>query len=198
MVLLYEIYSLTFKTRNMKKFLPVVIAATLLADYNFNLANYHKKQTISNESIKSKDDRINVIEFKVNQQPVSTSGWTISRFIFTKDPSHQWLNITSNMHDDKRTINVNLDGSFPGVYFFSESKKTGERSHGSFFPDYIDDMTSDFSFTKGLFSITEVDTVKKLINGEFSGTVQNWKGETFEITDGKIINGVLSAGMGTY
>ncbi|MFI5130129.1 MAG: hypothetical protein ACHQFX_09070 [Chitinophagales bacterium] len=140
---------------------------------------------------------INVIEFKVNGQPVKTSGWNISRFGF-KGNSAEWLNITTNMHDEKRTINVNLSGAVPGSYSFGEVADLKGQSRGSFFPNYMGDMTNSFSFTKGMFNITEVDTVGGKISGVFWGTVRNLKGETLEITDGKIINGSLQSRIMKY
>jgi hypothetical protein len=42
----------------------------------------------------------NIITFKVNDQVVKTTGWTISRFKIVSD-SEESLNITTNMHDEK-------------------------------------------------------------------------------------------------
>src|SRR5215217_7788757 len=61
----------------------------------------------------------NLISFKVNGETVSTSGWNISRLTW-KDGDKQWLNITTNMHEDKRTIMANLDGAVPGTYVLAE------------------------------------------------------------------------------
>jgi hypothetical protein len=37
--------------------------------------------------------------------------------------------------------------------------------------------------------------VHQILNGTFSGTVKNAKGETLNITDGKIVNGALKPGI---
>jgi hypothetical protein len=152
----------------------------------------------------SKTDKVpqkgatNVIRFKVNKRDVVTSGWAISRFTWNDDPSHRRLNITSNMHDEKRTIKVNLDGAVRGEYFFGEPGRPEKQSYGSFFPDYAGDRTNSFSFFKGSFRIIEIDTARRRINGNFSGIVKNPTGETLEITDGEIINGELTPGIRRY
>jgi len=40
-----------------------------------------------------------------------------------------------------------------------------------------------------------VDTVHQIVNGTFSGTVKNTKGETLNISDGKIVKGALKPGI---
>jgi hypothetical protein len=69
-----------------------------------------------------------------------------------------------------------------------------EKSHGSYHPHFSDALNS-YSFVGGSFIITEVDTVHQILNGTFSGTVKNTKGETLNITDGKIVNGALKPGI---
>src|ERR1700730_4410614 len=59
----------------------------------------------------------NVISFKVNGDEIKTSGWNIRLFTWTNQ-SAVWMNITSDMHKEKRTINVNLNGSKLGTYIF--------------------------------------------------------------------------------
>jgi hypothetical protein len=140
----------------------------------------------------------NLISFKVNGEEVRTSGWTISRFSLSSDPSKQWLNITSNMHDEKRVINVNLSGATPGDYVFDGEGRSDTHSHGSYFPDYMENLANSYSFKTGSFHITGVDTVKRIINGTFSGSVKNLKGEVLQITDGKIENGTLNTGVIVY
>ena len=138
----------------------------------------------------------NLISFKVNGETVSTSGWNISRLTW-KDGDKQWLNITTNMHEDKRTIMANLDGAVPGTYVLAEDG--GFRaSSGSYKPDYIGDMLQSYSFISGSFVLTEVDTVKNKVNGSFSGKVKNKSGEIIEITDGKMENVEMRAGVMHY
>ncbi len=156
----------------------------------------HSDATVDMQGAISKTD--NVISFKVNGSAVVTSGWTISRVKWSTDPSRLWLNITSNMHQDKRTIGVNLNGSVPGTYVLGlENGALSGQSHGSYHADYAD-LSDSYSFISGSFVITEVDLVKLVINGTFSGTVQNNKGESLSITDGKIINGKLNGSINSY
>ena len=84
--------------------------------------------------ITGKMDRNNRIEFKVNGQLVRTSGWNISRLTWSPGEK-QWLNITTNMNEDKRTIMANLDGIAPGIYSFTENSGL-KTSHADFKPDY--------------------------------------------------------------
>ncbi|RYY11714.1 MAG: hypothetical protein EOO04_34760 [Chitinophagaceae bacterium] len=149
-------------------------------------------------SVTGKSTGNNLISFKVNGQQVNSSGWTISRFSLSDAPSGQWLNITSNMHDEKRVINVNLSGTTPGDYVMGEPGSLNSHSYGSYFPDYLENLTNSYSFSSGAFHITDVDTVKRIVSGTFSGTVKNLKGESFEITEGRIENGTLNTGVIAY
>ena len=63
----------------------------------------------------------NIISFKVNGEEVKTESWNIIRFQMGNKVQ---LNITSNMHIDKRTINVNLNGDKAGVYRVTIDKNT--------------------------------------------------------------------------
>ncbi len=156
-------------------------------------------KTISpSKAVSSETDETNVITFIVGKEPVRTTGWTISRFSLNNEPGKLWLNITSNMHDEKRTINVNLDGAATGTYSFGTEGRISSRSHGSYYPDYIEDITNAYSFTEGNFHITEIDTMRKLVSGTFWGTVKNPKGETFKITGGRIRNGLLNSNIVRY
>ena len=122
-----------------------------------------------------------------------TNGWNISRFQWNNQ-SAVWMNITSDMHKEKRTINVNLNGAKPGTYTFDDKGVIMEKSHGSYHPDFSDQLNS-YSFVSGSVVITDVDTVHQVVNGTFSGTVRNAKGEILNITDGKIVNGALKPGI---
>ncbi len=101
------------------------------------------------------------------------------------------------MHKEKRTIGVNLNGAIPGTYSFMEEGSL-KQSHGDYKPDYKRDMMNSYSFASGSFILTEVDTVKGIVNGTFSGTVKNLKGETLNITDGRIINGTIKSEVCRY
>src|SRR4030095_2637455 len=135
----------------------------------------------------------NVISFKVNGDDVTTSGWNIRLFRWTNQ-SDIWMNITTDMHKEKRTINVNLNGAKPGTYNFDDQGVIMEKSHGSYKADY-NDASGSYSFVGGSFVITDVDTVHHILNGAFSVTAKNTKGETINITDGKIIKGALKPGI---
>ena len=139
----------------------------------------------------------NLICFKVNGKQVKTSGWNISRFKQNNSPD-VCLNITTNMNEEKQAINVNLGGSQPGTYSFDANQTSKPTSYGSFFPDYAGDMTNSFSFIDGSFTITDMDTVAGMVNGNFHGTVKNLRGERLEISDGHIINAFLKAGIRGY
>jgi len=136
----------------------------------------------------------NLIKFTVNGKQVITSGWTISRVKWSFDPSKEWLNITTDMHKEKRTIGVNLNGAVAAVYLLEEGGSFKKKSHGDYKPDYTDFLNA-YSFISGEFELTEVDTVRNIVNGSFYGTVINTKGETLNISDGKIINGRLKPGV---
>jgi Family of unknown function (DUF6252) len=135
----------------------------------------------------------NVISFKVNGDEVNTSAWNIRLFRWTNQ-SAVWMNITSDIHKDKRTINVNLNGAKPGTYNFDDKGVVMESSHGSYHPDFGGPSNS-YSFVSGSFVLNDVDTVRHIVNGTFSVTAKNTKGETVNISDGKIINGKLKPGV---
>ena len=98
---------------------------------------------------------------------MKTSGWNISRFKQNNSPD-VCLNITTNINEEKQAINVNLGGSQPGTYSFDANQTSKPTSYGSFFPDYAGDMTNSFSFIDGSFTITDMDTVAGIVNGNFT------------------------------
>jgi len=125
---------------------------------------------------------------------VSTEGWVVQRFVWDDKTPNTWMNITSNMHKDKRTIKVNLAGGAPENYGFSENSSYMTDSHGSYFPDFSKPMES-YQFTTGEFHIIVVDTVKGIISGTFSGTVKDRNGKELVISDGKLTNVKLKKGV---
>jgi len=133
----------------------------------------------------------NIIIYKVNGEEVKTTGWNITRFT---TGNKVLLNITSNMHINKRTINVNLNGDKPGIYLLASDGSLAASFYGSYAPDYGDLLTR-YSFKEGEFNITEIDTAKGIVNGTFKGIVSDLQGKSFEITNGKIINGELKPGI---
>jgi hypothetical protein len=136
----------------------------------------------------------NAITFKVDGQEVNSSGWIVQRFVWDEKTAAPWLNITSNMHKDKRTINVNLNSTNSGKYSFSEDASIMTASHGSYFPDFSKPL-ENFSIVTGEFNITEVDTTKGTVNGTFSVTAKDINGKTVSISDGKMINVKLKPGI---
>ena len=176
----------------MKKiFLFCTMAVISLSCHNNNTNNAERSEKKSAGASSSAGE--NIISFKVNGDKVTTNGWNIRRFTWTNQ-TNVWMNITTDMHKEKRTINVNLNGDRPGTYNFDNTGVVMENSHGSYHSDYSDPAGS-YSFVSGSFVITDVDTVHHILNGSFSGTVKNTRGETLNITDGKIINGALKPGI---
>jgi hypothetical protein len=178
----------------MKEIALLCMAALLTMSCNNNKTGSTESSDKKSGASSSADE--NVIRFKVNGDQVTTRGWNINRFTWNNQ-SAVWMNVTSDMHKEKRTINVNLNGDKPGTYNFDEKGVIMEKSHGSYYPDFSDPSTS-YSFINGSFVITDVDTVHNILNGTFSGTVKNMKGETLTISDGKITNGALKSGITTY
>jgi hypothetical protein len=176
----------------MKKiFFFSLIALFVFGCNNDKTASAGNSEKNSADAVSSTDK--NVISFKVNGDDVKTSGWNIRLFKWSNQ-SAVWMNITSDMHKEKRTINVNLNGAKAGAYSFDEKGVTMEKSHGSYHPDY-NDLSNSYSIVSGSFVITDVDTVHHIVNGTFSLKARSTKGETVSITDGKIINGALKPGI---
>ena len=149
-----------------------------------------KNNTAANAPAK---DGSNQISFKVNGEPVVTSGWNISRFDMGQGPC---LNITTDMHVDKRTLLINLQGTEPGTYQLKRGQKGSFTGYGDYKPDY-DNLLDSYSFEEGSFTITSIDTAKGILNASFSGTAK--KGDkTFTISEGSIVNGNLARGIHTY
>jgi hypothetical protein len=184
-------------THHMKQFFAGITLVVFITGCQTQASNTSKEEK-ANPAVAEKATGDNVITFKINGQQVNTTGWTITRFAWSSDAAHEWLNITSNMRQEKRTININLNGATPGTYTLNESGAAMQESHGSFFPDYMEDMTNSFSFSEGVFNITEVDTVRHRVNATFSGVVKNLKGESLKVTEGQVINGLLNINVIRY
>lgn len=133
----------------------------------------------------------NTITFKADGAEVRTTGHNIAR---TKMAGKVILNITSSMHTDERTINVNLAGTAPGNYPLVENGTGLQSSGGLYFPKYSAPGDS-YTFTSGEFAVTKVDTVANILEGTFSGTARNADGKTVSITDGRITAGALAPGI---
>ena len=132
----------------------------------------------------------NKIVFTVDGKLVETTGWNIGFFDLGSGKS---INVTSNMNEEPRTVNFNINGDKPGTYPISSAinaQKPGI-SYGNYRPDYNKDMTNVYSFESGEFVIQSIDLAGKLLNGTFHGVAKNGNGESVTITDGKVINGTL-------
>jgi hypothetical protein len=176
----------------MKKILFLTAIAFLLISCGNNSAD--NKETKENKKDAGSSSGDNIITFKVDGNDVSSTGWVVQRFVWDDKTPGVWINITSSMHKDKRTINVNLKGGTAGKYSFSENSGVMESSHGSYFPDFSSPMIN-YLFATGEFNITEVDTVNNMLSGTFFGTVKNMQGSTLTISDGKIVNAKLTPGI---
>jgi len=72
------------------------------------------EQPVTNTNVNSSSGD-NIISFSVNGEAVKSSGWAISRFDFGNGTG-TCVNVTSNMHEQPKTINININGDKPGTY----------------------------------------------------------------------------------
>ena len=180
-----------------------IITVCVLSACNSNSGSEKEKQTTEKktevqETPKSSGD--NIISFKVDGAEVTSSSWALGRFDFGNGAG-VGVNITSNMHEEPRTININVDADKPGTYPFEHGLmvvKTPNVAYGSYKPDYMKQMMNSFSFQDGEFTIVSIDTTGGLFNATFHGTAKNQKGEMVTITDGKVINCKLRPGVTRY
>jgi hypothetical protein len=117
--------------------------------------------------------------------------------------NNEWLNsaeVTSNMHEEERTININVNGDKAGSYKFLEMGAYNKNgfAYGSYFSNYNEDMMHSYHFADGQFVITSIDTLKGILDAEFSGTVKNDKGQIMSITEGQVTRGKLKPGVTAY
>ena len=153
----------------------------------------NSEQTIKIAGKQAQGSTENLITFKVNGKEIKTHGWNISRFMGNGIN----LNVTSDMHEDKRTLMFNLNGWSAGKYSLQNNLSGGPNSgYGHFKPDYSD-LLNAYSFEDGFFQIENIDTLKGLINASFYGTVKQNE-EILSITEGRIINGKLTPGIQLY
>jgi hypothetical protein len=133
------------------------------------------------------------ITFKIDSEFVFTSGWNISRFDMGQGVR---LNITSNMHQDKRTISFNINGWKTGRYSLYSGARDAGTAYGDYKPAY-NDMLNSFQFEDGEIHIEKIDIDKGLVNASFFGTLTNGR-EKHSISDGRIVNGKLRSGITKY
>ena len=166
----------------------LISSAILLMAWN-NSSKNNVNHRIADENSTSDG----TISFKVNGVQVKTSGFNIS--LFSMGGQHG-VNVTSNMHEDARTVNINVNALKPGTYPFKHglgTYKTAGVAYGTYRPDYLKKMMDFYSFESGEFTIISIDTTAHTFTATFSGKVKNTKGVQFEITEGKVSTTKLKA-----
>ena len=180
------------------KQLSMILLAGALTGFNISCNDTSAKETnVKSRLTTTKETADNLISFKVRGESVKTSGWNLTRFQLV-NASKESLNITTSMYDDTRTIDITMNGTEPGDYAVKPGDGSGQVFYGTYFPDYASDPDNSYSFQTGSFIITSIDTGKNVLSAIFWGTVKNAKGQTIDITDGKIINGSLTPGTLIY
>jgi hypothetical protein len=193
--LLLKFQGLQLCRKKMKKNLA---AATIISGAFLISCGESVPTRVSMINVKTKTETgalSNTIRYSVNGKKVLSSGWNISRFDMGKGPG---LNITSNMHEDPRTVLFNVNGIKPGTYALSEDGSGAGTAYGSYRPDYKNEMLNAYSFTSGSLIIDLVDTAKGSLTAHFEGIARNAKGEQVSIADGEVIEGKLAPGITKY
>lgn len=130
-----------------------------------------------------------VYSFKVDGVQVNSNVWgNVYSNIF---PNFVTVNATSNMHKEKRTLNININADVSGNYNFTLAAPTANTAQGTFYPNY-DNVSDTYQFVDGSIKITGINKVDKTFTATFSGTVKNQYGQTHTITEGVIQSGILS------
>lgn len=138
------------------------------------------------------------ISFKVNGSLVQTSAWNISEAVIMNGA--YTINISSNMHQDGRTILININGDTAGHYSFVHDHKTEFKrgiAYGGYRPDYLKEMLNVYHFETGEFIILSLNRNDGTLSGTFYGKVKNDKGDEAEITEGKVEGKIKSPPRGT-
>jgi hypothetical protein len=151
------------------------------------------EEVTPSKSEKNNSDDKNLIVFTINKtETVSSTGQNIGRFSLG---GKKCINITSNMHKDTRTINMNIAGTTVGTYQLG----TGlSGSYGTYHPDFMHDAANSYKFISGEVTIIEVDTIKNILNATFFGKLRNGKNEELGIKDGQVVNGKLNKGITSF
>ncbi|MCS6818560.1 MAG: DUF6252 family protein [Chitinophagales bacterium] len=135
-----------------------------------------------NSCNKKDNDKINSeFSFKVNGVLVTSEVHNASVSLIN---GSLVTNITSSMHKDKRTINININAVKAGTYPFVSGTNQPNTAYGIYYPSY-DNLFDTYSFESGSITISSIDTVARTISGTFSGKVRNSSSATFDITEGK-------------
>jgi hypothetical protein len=177
----------------MKKIYSLIICFSVTVLSCNNNTQAAKETSPAREKDKAPFADDNIISFTANGENIISAGHNISRF--TMD-GKIWINITSNMRKDTRTVNMNIAGDKTATYSFDVSSL--KNTNGSYYPDYMKQITNSYRFISGEVTITSIDTAKGMLNAIFKGTVQNAKKETIEIKNGKVINGKLKPGITSF
>lgn len=123
------------------------------------------------------------ITFKVNGTQVNSINHTCS---WSDAIGFPIINITSSMHKDGRTVNLNVGGWSTGNRVMtSKAVVNNSEAQGVYAPHYCDYEMAIFQ--SGAVNITRFDTTARIVEGTFSGIAEK-DGTKYEITDGRIIN----------
>src|SRR5687767_14650910 len=160
-----------------KLFIAGMAASLLLLACNNDNTTTTDKKTDSTETkeVKKNTPSENLMSFKVNGEDVTTTAWNISEF----DPGNgagMSLNITSNMHEQPKTVDFNINGNKAGSYALGsgvEFMKSPGKAYGNYRRDYKNDMMNPYSFESGEFMIESIDLTKRTLNASFYGTATN-------------------------
>ena len=178
------------------KILLLASAIFLFTGWNFlkSLAGAGKVKTynaISNGRSEINSAAEGTISFKVNGSLIKTSGWNIALFFIV---GQRGVNVTSNMHEDPRTVTINVNAIKAGTYLFKQGAKTPGTAgiaYGGYRPDFLKKMLDNYRFESGEFTISSIDTIAHTFSGSFFGKVKNNKGQQIDITEGKVITAKL-------
>jgi hypothetical protein len=124
------------------------------------------------------------VKFKINGTLVQTSAWNAS---YGKLVGNMiTCNITSNMHQDKRTININVNAVTPGTYPLGlNNALLPQKGGGIYYPNY-NNAFETYDFISGTFTITQIDTIQKIYAGRFEGTLKDSNtGTEYAVTEGE-------------
>lgn len=148
--------------------------------------------TISTLLSACKKDKVNGgnMSYKVDGTLVTTKSHNASYGNLL--PAFMTTNITSSMHTDKRSVNININAVKTGTYNFVSNTSTANTAYGFYYPDYFDFGGDVFAFKTGSIEITAIDTIAKTFSATFSGTAKEADGRMVTITEGIVTNATLT------
>jgi len=142
----------------------------------------------------------NSISFKADSNTVATTGSNINLSDF-RNGAGIALNLTSDVKSKPQVVNITVNATKPGTYPFdgtASGLQTPGKAYGDYMPDGNADKKDHYFFKTGSFTINSIDTTAGLLNASFSGEAKNDKGKTIQITEGKIVNGVMKPGITSF